>query len=106
MPYTQQRPQTSRATSYGFTMSRHLGQQAFKALPRSVRVPVSRHIHSLQVPYSGHLSYNTIHRRLSPGVNLRTYFTEKRQQEARERREFIDIHDIGGVDPEDFDVNH
>jgi hypothetical protein len=33
-----------------------------------------------------------------------TFFTEKKAKEAIDRREFIDIHDVGGVDPEDFDI--
>ncbi|KAH0612345.1 uncharacterized protein H6S33_010397 [Morchella sextelata] len=43
--------------------------------------------------------------RFSPSqVDPLAYFTRKRQQEAKERGEFIDIHDIGGTDPGDFDV--
>jgi hypothetical protein len=33
-----------------------------------------------------------------------TFFTEKKAKEAIDRGEFIDIHDVGGVEPEDFDV--
>jgi hypothetical protein len=28
----------------------------------------------------------------------------KKEEEAKKRGEFIDIHDVGGVDPQDFDV--
>lgn len=31
-------------------------------------------------------------------------YTNKCLQEAKERGEYVDIHDIGGVDPEDYDV--
>ena len=32
------------------------------------------------------------------------FLTEKKGKEAKERGEFIDIHDVGGVNPEDYDV--
>ncbi|RPB15021.1 hypothetical protein P167DRAFT_571886 [Morchella conica CCBAS932] len=40
-----------------------------------------------------------------PGnVDPQAYFTRKRRQEAKDRGEYVDIHDIDGVDPKDFDV--
>ncbi|KAH0609461.1 uncharacterized protein H6S33_012947 [Morchella sextelata] len=85
-------------------MFRLLSRQAFKAVPRpGLRLSASRHVHSMQVPYSGPPSYDTIFRRFSSNVDPQAYFTRKRQQEAKERGEFIDIHDIGR-DPSDYDV--
>jgi hypothetical protein len=85
-------------------MFRLLSRQAFKAVPRpGLRLSASRHVHSMQAPYSGPPSYDTIFRRFSSNVDPQAYFTRKRQQEAKERGEFIDIHDIGR-DPSDYDV--
>ncbi|KAI5795270.1 hypothetical protein EDC01DRAFT_630006 [Geopyxis carbonaria] len=64
----------------------------------------SRQIHSVPLPYSGPPSYDTIARRLSSDPGSHLYFTRKRQQEAKERGEYVDIHDIGGIDPEEYDV--
>ncbi len=58
----------------------------------------------MSVPFSGPPTYDTIARRFSSHPNPLAFFAHKRQQEARDRGEFIDIHDVGGVDPEDFDV--
>ena len=55
------------------------------------------------LPYTAPPSYEMISRRLSSNVDPQAYFTRKRQLEARERGEFVDIHDIGN-DPEDYDV--
>jgi hypothetical protein len=33
-----------------------------------------------------------------------TFFSQKAAKEAIERGQFVDIHDIGGVDPNDYDV--
>jgi hypothetical protein len=58
----------------------------------------------MQAPYDGLPSYDTIARRFSSSqVDPQVFFTRKRQQEAQERGEFIDIHDIG-IDPNDYDV--
>ena len=46
----------------------------------------------------------TINRRFSSEPNPIDFFAEKKAKEAIERGEFTDIHDIGGVDPEDHDV--
>lgn len=42
--------------------------------------------------------------RFSSHLNPVAFFIHKRQLEARDRGEFIDIHDIGGPDPRDYDV--
>jgi hypothetical protein len=39
---------------------------------------------------------------LSP--NPISFFRQKAAKEAIERGQFVDIHDIGGVDPKDYDV--
>ncbi|RPB15818.1 hypothetical protein P167DRAFT_602907 [Morchella conica CCBAS932] len=87
-------------------MFKLLSRQAFKAVPRpGLRLPTStsRQIHSMQLPYSGPPNYDTIARRFSSNVDPQAYFTRKRQQEAKDRGEFVDIHDIGR-DPSDYDV--
>lgn len=45
-----------------------------------------------------------IARRLSSQTNPEAYFARKHQQEAKERGEYVDIHDIGGPYPEDYNV--
>lgn len=89
-------------------MFRLLSRQAFKAVHRpGLRLSngtASRQIHSMLLPYIGPPSYDTIARRFPPDVDPQAYFTREHQQEAKERGEYVDIHDIGGTDPEDFDV--
>jgi len=63
-----------------------------------------RHAHTKPVPFSGPPSYATINRRFSSDPNPIDFFAEKKAKEAIERGEFIDIHDIAGVDPKDYDV--
>jgi hypothetical protein len=58
----------------------------------------------MSVPFSGPPTYDTIARRFSSYPNPLAFFVHKRQQEARDCGEFIDIRDVGGVDPKDFDV--
>jgi len=80
-------------------------QQALKALRSPLHnTLLIRHVHTKPVPFSGPPSYATINRRFSSEPNPIHFFTEKKAKEAIERGEFIDIHDIGGVDPEDHDV--
>ncbi|KAI9767813.1 MAG: hypothetical protein M1840_005494 [Geoglossum simile] len=64
----------------------------------------SRHTHNLQVPSSRPPSYDTITRRFSLHPNPHSFFARKSQQQARDRGEFVDIHDIGGPDPHGYDV--
>ena len=63
-----------------------------------------RHTHTKPVPFSGPPSYATINRRFSSEPNPIDFFAKKKVKEAIERGQFIDIHDIGGVNPEDYDV--
>lgn len=90
-------------------MIRLLSKQAVKAVrkPRLILSigTTSRHVHSMQTPYSGPPSYDMIARRFSSSqVDPQDYINRKHQQEAKERGEYFDIHDIGGVDPMDYDV--
>ncbi|KAH0609470.1 uncharacterized protein H6S33_012956 [Morchella sextelata] len=103
---------SKQATIVATNMFRLLSRQAFKAVPRPRPRPglclsngtTSRYVHSMQAPYDGLPSYDTIARRFSSSqVDPQVFFTRKRQQEAQERGEFIDIHDIG-IDPNDYDV--
>jgi hypothetical protein len=50
------------------------------------------------------VTYDTLARRFSSSPSPLAFFINKRQQEARDRGEFIDIHNVGGVDPKDYDV--
>ena len=45
-----------------------------------------------------------IAKQFSSQIDPQAYFTRKHQQDARNRGEFIDIHDVGAVDPADYDV--
>ena len=90
-------------------MLRLQSQQALKTLCGPLRNPLRnplhiRHVHVEQAPFSGPPSYATIARRFSLHPNSLLFFTEKKAKEAKERGEFIDIHDIGGVSPKDFDA--
>jgi hypothetical protein len=70
-----------------------------------LRLSAARHAHSLQAPYSGPPSYDTIARRFSPSqVDPLNFYTCKRNQETRDRGEFIDVHDVSR-DPADYDVS-
>ena len=55
---------------------------------------------SLHSPYS----YDMIVRRLSSDINPEAYFNRTHRQEANPRGERVDIHDIGGPDPKDYDI--
>ncbi|KAF8455263.1 hypothetical protein BDZ91DRAFT_746834 [Kalaharituber pfeilii] len=86
-------------------MFKLFSQRAVKAVPRHFRPSASRRIHSMQLPYIGPPTYETIARRFSSSeVDPRAYFARKLQEEAKQRGKYIDIHDVGGVDPKDFDV--
>ena len=75
------------------------------SLPNHFRNPLLiRHAHTKPVPFSGPPSYATINRRFSSEPNPIDFFAKKKAKEAIERGQFIDIHDIGGVDPKDYDV--
>jgi len=69
-----------------------------------LRNPHTRYVHIEHAPFSGLPSYATIARRFSSRPNPLDYLASKKAKEAKERGEFIDIHDIGGVDPKDYDV--
>lgn len=107
---------SKQATIVAINMFRLLSRQAVKAVPRpraGLRISnstTSRHVHSMQLPYTGPPSYDTIARRFSSDVvDPQAYLTRKRQQEAKNRGEFVDIHDIGR-DPNDYvlitDIKH
>ncbi len=102
-------------------MFRLPNRQTFKALHSPLRGPLRSPRHSplcsplhyplrlsssraMQVPFSGPPTYDTVAQRFSSYPNPLAFFARKRQEEARDRGEFVDIHDIGGVDPKDFDV--
>jgi len=103
----------SNGASY-FAMLKLLSRQLPKALRNPFRsllpAPLcgplqSRHLHIEPVPFSGPPSYASLARRSSPwSPNPIHFFAQKKAKEAIERGEFVDVHDIAGVDPKDYDV--
>lgn len=95
-------------------MFRLPNRQTFKALYSPLlRTPLRSPLHyhfrltstrAIQVPFSGPPTYDTVARRFSSYPNPLAFYAQKRQEDARDRGEFVDIHDIGGIDPKDFDV--
>jgi hypothetical protein len=98
-----------------FAMLKLLSRQAIKALripphgpsPNPLRGPLqTRHLHdALAPPFSGPPSYATIAQRFSTlNPNPISFFRQTAAKEAIEHGRFVDIHDVGGVDPKDYDV--
>jgi hypothetical protein len=95
-------------------MLRLPGRQALKALcnplrstlPNPLRIPLqTRHLHNSPAPFAGPPSYATLARRFSAASpNPVSYFAEKAAKEAIDRGQFVDIHDVVGVQPKDYDV--
>jgi hypothetical protein len=95
-------------------MPRLPSRQALKALRNPFRSPLpnplrgplqTRHLYTAPAPFSGPPSYATLARRFSAlSPSPIGFFGQKRAQEAIERGEFVDIHDVGGTDPKDYDV--
>jgi hypothetical protein len=88
-------------------MFRLPSRQIFKTLRSPLRYPLrlsSRDVHTIQVPDTAPATYDTLARRFSSSLSPLGFFINKRQQEARDRGEFIDIYDVGGVRPKDHDV--
>ena len=91
-------------------MLRLPGRQALRAfckpLPSSLRRSLqARHIHSLQAPFLRPPTYATLFQRFSSSnPNPIEYFSQKKAEEAVAHGTFVDIHDIGPVDPKDYDV--
>lgn len=72
-------------------------------LPNPLRnPPQTRQIHIEQAP--GPPSYATTAQRFSSHPNPLNFFAEKKVNQVIARGDYIDIHDIGGVDPNDYDV--
>jgi len=97
-----------------FAMLKLLSRQALKALRNPFRSPFpnplcgplqTRHLHNSPEPFSGPPSYATLARRFSASnPSPISFFEEKEAKEAIERGEWVDIHDICGVSPKDYDV--
>lgn len=85
-------------------MLRLPNQRVLKALCSPLRNLHKRYVHNEHAPFSGHPNYATIAWRFTSQPNPLDYFASEKAKEAKERGEFINIHDIGGVDPKDFDV--
>ncbi|KIX03015.1 uncharacterized protein Z518_06565 [Rhinocladiella mackenziei CBS 650.93] len=103
-------------------MLKLLSRQATKALRNPFRSPLpvplyssppplyglrqTCHLHNEPAPFSGPPSYATLARRFSDSSPSPIwYFTQKKAREAIDRGEFVDIHDIGGVNPKDCHVS-
>ncbi|KAI9766926.1 MAG: hypothetical protein M1840_006223 [Geoglossum simile] len=63
-----------------------------------------QHLHDMSVPFSGPPSYTTLTRRFSSEPNPMSFFAREKERKNIENGNFIDIHDIGGVDPKDYDI--
>ncbi|KAI9765903.1 MAG: hypothetical protein M1840_007044 [Geoglossum simile] len=64
----------------------------------------ARHLHDMSVPYSGPPSYTTLARRFSSEPHPISFFAREKEKEDIKNGNFVDIHDIGGVSPKDYDV--
>ena len=62
------------------------------------------HRRYFQAPYSGPPSYATLAKRFSTDPSPVPYYQAKKVSEAIKRGQYVDIHDIGGPDPNDYDV--
>lgn len=91
-------------------MLRLPGRRALRAfckpLPSPLRCSLqARRIHNLQAPFSGPPGYATLFERFSPkNPSPLKYFSQLKAEENIARGRFVDIHDIGPVDPKDYDV--
>src|SRR5271156_2984023 len=92
-------------------MLKLLSRQALKALRNPFRSPLpnplqTRHLYNAPaLSFSGPPSYATIARRFSAlSPNPIRFFSQKATEEVIECGQFVDIHDIGGEDPKDYDV--
>jgi hypothetical protein len=91
-----------------FAMLKLLSRQAVKTLRDPLRrllpnPPYSllqtRHLYTERVPFS------TLARRFSASSpSPICFFREKAEEEAIQRGQFVDIHDISGVNPDDYDA--
>jgi hypothetical protein len=96
-------------------MLKLLSRQALKTLhnpfrgplPNPLRGPLqTRYLHNVPAPpFSGPPSYTTIAQRFSAlSSDPINFFRLKEAKEAMGRGQFVDIHDIGRVDPNDYEV--
>jgi len=99
-------------------MLRLSSQQALKTLRNPLRNPLQgalrktfqvHQVHSSQrynepVPFFGPASYETLGRLFSSTPGPQLYYSIQKGQEASERREWVDIHDIGFPDPKNYDA--
>jgi len=91
-------------------MLRLPGRQALRAFCKPFPSPLrcslqARRFYSLEAPFSGPPSYATLFERFSSSnPSPIAYFSQMKAEEDIARGTFVDVHDIGGVDPNDFDV--
>jgi hypothetical protein len=89
-------------------------RQALKALRNPFRSPFSnplrgplqtRYLHDEPIPFSGPPSYATLAQRFSTSNPCPVaFFRLKAAKEASKRGQYVNIFDIGRVDPKDYDV--
>ncbi|KAI9767232.1 MAG: hypothetical protein M1840_005832 [Geoglossum simile] len=89
--------------SYSIT-PRLSSRQASKTLYNLSHNLPPRHVHDMSVPYSGPPSYTTLARRFSSEPHPISFFAREKEKEDIKNGNFVDIHDIGGVSPKDYDV--
>ena len=58
----------------------------------------------LQIPYAAPPTYATLAKRFSSHPNPVRYYEAKKVDNAIERGQYVDIHDVGGLNPKDYDV--
>jgi hypothetical protein len=95
-------------------MLRLPSRQVLKALRNPFRSPLhnplydplqTRHLHNIPTPFSGSPSHATLAQRFSASnPNPIRFFAQKAAKGAIKHGEFVNIHDVGGVDPNNYDV--
>lgn len=66
--------------------------------------PQMRKVHLEPAPYSGPPNYETLARRFSSDPSPLAFYPTRKQEAAKERGEFVDIHDSIRPDPKNYDV--
>lgn len=70
----------------------------------SYRIPCHRPFSSQVAPRKQESGYDRLLKRISSHPNPQQLFNKKKQQEAIDSGTIIDIHDVGGPDPDSYDV--
>ena len=74
-------------------------------LPKVKASTIQRRMIMEALPYSGPPSYETLRKRfMASAPNPESFKSRKREAEARDRGECVDIHDVTGIQPSEYDV--